>query len=152
MRISDLSSDVCSSDLHFALTGIARGGCWRLGTDILDEHHAGLSLLRPVLAGSNVSTIDLRLADDSELDMPLSASTGTTHAGSFQLQRDSAFAKLPALLLRGLRKLATGELRVPSSPSLRLKLTESRSEEHTSELQSLMRNSSSVFCLKKQTK
>src|SRR3546814_12842507 len=88
---------------HVALTGIARGGCWRLGTDILDEHHAGLSLLRPVLAGSNVSTIDLRLADDSELDMPLSASTGTTHPGSFQLQRDGAFAKLPAFLFRGPR-------------------------------------------------
>src|SRR3546814_9925032 len=134
--------------------------------------------------------------------MPLSASPGTTHAGSFQLQRDSAFAKLPALLLRGLRKLATGELRVPSSPSLRLKLTESgyalgdgmrvlstalrrtlrwqiekrrpedlwllllsdgtqpldpaapriadcRSEEHTSELQSLLRISYAVLCLTK---
>lgn len=110
---------------HAALTAVARRGCWRLSTDILDEHHAGLSLLRPVLVGSNVSTIDLRLTDDSELDIPLSASTGTTHTGSFQLQRNSAFAKLPALLLRGLRKLATGELRVPSAPSLRLKLTES---------------------------
>src|SRR3546814_9236958 len=30
--------------------------------------------------------------------------------------------------------------------------TRSRSEEHTSELQSLMRNSYAVFCLKKQTK
>src|SRR3546814_8401193 len=30
-----------------------------------------------------------------------------------------------------------------------LKLTEARSEEHTSELQSLMRNSYAVFCLKK---
>src|SRR3546814_18683437 len=66
---------------HVALTGIARGGCWRLGTDILDEHHAGLSLLRPVLAGSNVSTIDLRLADDSELDMPLSARSEERRVG-----------------------------------------------------------------------
>src|SRR3546814_15571964 len=62
---------------HVALTGIARGGCWRLGTDILDEHHAGLSLLRPVLAGSNVSTIDLRLADDVELECPPQSCTQT---------------------------------------------------------------------------
>src|SRR3546814_1355564 len=77
---------------HVALTGIARGGCWRLGTDILVEHHAGLSLLRPVLAGSNVSTIDLRLADDIELDMPLCAGTGSTHAGSVQFTRALSFS------------------------------------------------------------
>src|SRR3546814_8302056 len=36
-------------------------------------------------------------------------------------------------------------------PSARLRHTHYRSEEHTSELQSLMRNSYAVFCLKKKT-
>lgn len=107
---------------HAALAGIARCGCWQLDADLLDERYAGLSLLQPVLAGANASTIDLQLVDDSGLNVHLSSSTGATHAGSFQLQRDSAFAKLPALLLRDLRDLATGTLRISSSPSLRLKL------------------------------
>src|SRR3546814_1829417 len=39
----------------------------------------------------------------------------------------------------------------PVSPRL-LRLSRARSEEHTSELQSLMRNSYAVFCLKKKKK
>src|SRR3546814_3741080 len=43
-----------------------------------------------------------------------------------------------------------GERRLPHAPVHRL-LPGHRSEEHTSELQSLMRNSYAVFCLKKKT-
>src|SRR3546814_7825586 len=40
---------------------------------------------------------------------------------------------------------------LPAQPEVRMPPTSAdRSEEHTSELQSLMRNSSAVFCLKKQ--
>src|SRR3546814_8046322 len=49
------------------------------------------------------------------------------------------------------RKLSISQAKPPSaiSPETRLPLPASRSEEHTSELQSLMRNSYAVFCLKK---
>src|SRR3546814_6401182 len=40
---------------------------------------------------------------------------------------------------------------LPSRPSRRTLQALARSEEHTSELQSLMRNSYAVFCLKKKT-
>src|SRR3546814_10714432 len=40
---------------------------------------------------------------------------------------------------------------LPHAPPLRLPVTDSRSEEHTSELQSLLRTPYDVFCMKKQT-
>src|SRR3546814_4129819 len=40
----------------------------------------------------------------------------------------------------------------PGTGDIQLTVVQKRSEEHTSELQSLMRNSYAVFCLKKKTK
>src|SRR3546814_8368115 len=93
MRISDWSSDVCSSDLASwtPLTNTSRG--------------AGMSAIR---AGSNAAT---------------AASTGA------KARRSSARSG------------------VYFHASLR-----GRSEEHTSELQTLMRISYAVFCLKKKNK
>src|SRR3546814_5864056 len=48
-------------------------------------------------------------------------------------------------LSRGLDPLGRHDLLAPTYPAC---ATRDRSEEHTSELQSLMRNSSAVFCLK----
>lgn len=104
------------------LTRVARCGCWQLDANLLDPHYAGLSLLQPVLAGVNVSAIELMLADEGGVELMLGSSVGTTHAGSFRLQRDSAFAKLPALLLRSLRKLANGLLQLPATSSPRIQL------------------------------
>src|SRR3546814_6688956 len=70
--------------------------------------------------------------------MPMPASQGQT-------------AKVPANIWNSATKPAR-----PGSPRLakaaRIVAAASRSEEHTSELQSLMRNSYAVFCLKKQKK
>src|SRR3546814_9188244 len=104
MRISDWSSDVCSSDLAFAR---------RFGAAALLE----LDRLRgraaePALAIAPPATFKRRFELVSEID----------HVEA---------------LLFPLRRLAF-EL-------------QARSEEHTSELQSLMRISYAVFCLKKKT-
>src|SRR3546814_3088365 len=56
----------------------------------------------------------------------------------------------PGLLLAGRSLLALGGLLLVGA-RLRLALPVARSEEHTSELQSLMRISYAVFCLKKKT-
>src|SRR3546814_3060502 len=97
MRISDWSSDVCSSDL---LPGIDYGGRRRR-----------VSRLREALV--------LRTAD--------------------------AVTAASAPILDSLEKLGISAHRVPLGVDLRAW----RSEEHTSELQSLMRISYAVFCLKK---
>src|SRR3546814_5556053 len=100
MRISDWSSDVCSSDLSGPMTCQPSGSLTRC-------------LSRP-WAGGSVARCD-------------------TNQSVPRVQATAAVTRP-----------ATGEARVAS--------TVTRSEEHTSELQSLMRISYAVFCLKKKKK
>src|SRR3546814_9071000 len=103
MRISDWSSDVCSSDLQQA-----RGG--RADLALVEEHAPGGRLDRRVEMRT-IGEHDLRcLTAEFETDALQVAFAGIDH----QLAPDRA-----------------------------------RSEEHTSELQSLMRISYAVLCLKK---
>ena len=104
------------------LAAVAQKGCWRIDGSVLDPRYAGLSLLWPVLAGTNTSLIDLVLTDANGATTLLGSSVGTTHPGSFRLQRDRAFAKLPAMLLRSLRQLAHGDLQLPDIKPARLML------------------------------
>src|SRR3546814_19889169 len=55
----------------------------------------------------------------------------------------------PALCWRAVQFAADGERRHPRRAAGRPRAADRRSEEHTSELQSLMRISYAVFCLKK---
>src|SRR3546814_8702909 len=111
MRISDWSSDVCSSDLQGVLpedVGVARN----LDHDGDDR--------RPSLGCAELSVLIVTLCPcDTE-----AVGGGADHAGDLD------------------RNLLT--------PNLGKRVV--RSEEHTSELQSLMRISYAVFCLKKKTK
>src|SRR3546814_2118124 len=99
MRISDWSSDVCSSDLAQALN---------------------LRRRRPSYAGLHDA-----MADDS-----LGRSA----------QAARCFAAVEPLVVAEVARHRVG-----------LAADRQRSEEHTSELQSLMRTSYAVFCLKKKT-
>src|SRR3546814_4506009 len=110
MRISDWSSDVCSSDL--AGRDIGRLVDVGTGTGRMIELFAGRA--------TEVSGID-RSAEMLRL----------------------ARAKLEAAGIAA--DLRQGDMYAPPLPS------DGRSEEHTSELQSLMRISYAVFCLKKKT-
>src|SRR3546814_6399781 len=104
MRISDWSSDVCSSDL---LVGMRQG---RL------QRRDGFFLTEMAQKTQNPLRIDTELG------------------------------------LRLLRcPIQTVDDRCKTHPArgVRLRIEKQRSEEHTSELQSLMRISSAVFCLKK---
>src|SRR3546814_2143852 len=127
MRISDWSSDVCSSDLPALRCGILGDGHFRV--DLLPG-------LRPQLVG-------LLLADQYELlaagDRGLRAACD--HAAS--QQQAGHDRRLPD------RRPGRGAIE-PSHLSYLSRLM--RSEEHTSELQSLMRISYAVFCLKKKKK
>src|SRR3546814_5609624 len=122
MRISDWSSDVCSSDLMPGL----------LGDEWTPEQGRQVMLLEEFIAARLEPAgggFALPLA-------PLRQKSALLHGHCHQ-KAFNAVAPVQAVL--GL------------VPELRVELIDSscRSEEHTSELQSLMRNSYAVFCLKK---
>src|SRR3546814_2705028 len=147
MRISDWSSDVCSSDLPLA--GIERtahrelypcaaadpaplGRCIDLRQQraIETEHHRRLARLGPLprLVGLGRDRLGLRLG----------------RPGNEGICRRLIHRRL-GLAVRFTSDSHRNSLRYHYAIQI-------RSEEHTSELQSLMRTSSAVFCLKTKNK
>lgn len=92
-----------------ALADCAAFGCWMLDAGLVDSRYAGLGLLGPMASGWDATELDLELVHPDGSADRLDNSWGATRADSFELQRDEAFRKLPALLMRALRKLASGE-------------------------------------------
>src|SRR3546814_2567505 len=135
LRISDWSSDVCSSDLDMLLDYVdvagtrARGGEPPCYCAIASRER--MTRLRDAVlgAGLNLEAIDVA---DMALSHVLGRAAGAGEAVS-------------ALVLgnQGLRFVIVNDGKLSLFR---------RSEEHTSELQSLMRISYAVFCLKKKTK
>src|SRR3546814_8748069 len=121
MRISDWSSDVCSSDL--------------LLDDLLDD--------RETKAGAARSRGHVRLDQPVAFDRQTDAVVGhlDRHIIVFGIFRKPHHDVAVGLIIARFDRLD----RVLDDIGERL----SRSEEHTSELQSLMRISYAVFCLKK---
>src|SRR3546814_1642076 len=127
MRISDWSSDVCSSDLD------------PMQADILDALRRGANEDALSLARAATTANPQDPQAHRALAMALRAS-GDSDAALVSIDRAIALAPEDAELhfhragyLVGGRQLEAAQ----------------RSEEHTSELQSLMRISYAVFCLKK---
>src|SRR3546814_10710096 len=117
MRISDWSSDVCSSDLRRNRQAPGRS---------LPVHRSGRARRGEGMPGRNRSSCECEFA--------------SLFGGRFGRRRIG--------FDRGQRGLAGG-LRGEDQPRSE---NDERSEEHTSELQSLMRISYAVFCLKKKRK
>src|SRR3546814_998055 len=132
MRISDWSSDVCSSDLAGALDDLPQG----------------------------------RAPAAPPVDRGRVSAGGALHAVGLRRGVDAALRQLHQGHLRAVPRLAGpldgrgagtgagggdagGALRRVPHPALDVVPPPPRSEEHTSELQSLMRTSYAVFCLKK---
>src|SRR3546814_10729713 len=114
MRISDWSSDVCSSDLDVQVFG-ARDYAMRVWID------PGRAAELNLTAGDIVTALraqNVQVAEGVVGQPPFD--TGAAHQLNVETQG-------------------------------RFKTAAERSEEHTSELQSLMRISYAVFCLKKKT-
>src|SRR3546814_4146557 len=127
MRISDWSSDVCSSDLdapELILIEL-RGEVAELAQDIQQ--------LREALPGAPVVVLT------DERDPGTLAACLHAGAAAFLLKDISLEA-----LIHSLKLAMLGQKVMPTELA--------RSEEHTSELQSLMRISYAVFCLKKKTR
>src|SRR3546814_10238005 len=132
MRISDWSSDVCSSDL---VSGRSPEGWARAVAEAASVHGADRVVAEANNGGAMVESV-LRAAD---MRLPVRL----VHASRGR----SARAEPVAALYESGRALHCGAF-----PELEDEMCGllARSEEHTSELQSLMRTSYDVFCLKKQ--
>src|SRR3546814_7503766 len=117
MRISDWSSDVCSSDLHNANKPLIDGQRLVLIDDSIVRGTTSLKIVQM-----------LREAGAAEVHMRI-ASPPTRHSCYYGVDTPER------------AKLLAAQMNVEQMAD--------RSEEHTSELQSLMRNSYAAFCLKK---
>src|SRR3546814_1376477 len=140
MRISDWSSDVCSSDLAtFDPAGLYRLRAVldlleRLGLDAAGIHAHARALQDRFLAGLRARPGGALRAERLLVD-PARLACGNFL--TFDLGSEAAAGALH------------GRLRAADIVTdFRAACLRVRSEEHTSELQSLMRTSSAVFCLK----
>src|SRR3546814_2092513 len=119
MRISDWSSDVCSSDLGDAVAARRHGGLCDL-PERSDDHD------REARRGA------AQISADAHRTMARTPAQHAPDVGAAAARRHRPTA---------------GDAGAAARKSRRRQ----RSEEHTSELQSLMRISYAVFCLKKKT-
>src|SRR3546814_5537685 len=132
MRISDCSSDVCSSDLNERLLvagswrGLGAGRAWTK-----DEAH-------------RLARIRLDIPNNADIDWKIDIRKSTARppialrSWLVRLAEETRSRSRRAFAHRG---RPVGAIQGPP-------IIEARSEEHTSELQSLMRISYAVFCLK----
>src|SRR3546814_10576285 len=128
MRISDWSSDVCSSDLADDL-----------------RHHA--------VRGARIA-VRQRRTRRALLVGGRTGAAGADRAGAWRRRcarrgRDDAELSAVGLCPRGVRRAVDVAVADALAPRRGGAADDRRSEEHTSELQSLMRISYAVFCLKK---
>src|SRR3546814_7295928 len=125
MRISDWSSDVCSSDL---------------------VHAIGDKVQCPEAIAAQSVLAAAALAVQSHVDV-VHPATGDTRPVSLFLVTVAASGERKSAA----DSIATDPIRLREA-ELHEQYDRDRSEEHTSELQSLMRISYAVFCLKKNTR
>src|SRR3546814_8454164 len=148
MRISDWSSDVCSSDLQ---VGIARAEPYEPCIDGKEQRTDAVSAQRLWQAAEQVDEEESPEREDDDVGQ-------NHHADGDRVPAHFAPGGAPeAVVDRELRQ--DGEQHDAQSSRARLdghpqhenciEDASDRSEEHTSELQSLMRISYAVFCLQK---
>src|SRR3546814_3057530 len=132
MRISDWSSDVCSSDLLGPGVGVGAVG------GVGGEDGDAVVCCGRVHAAS-VANEGLRAAAGMRTLRPVPIAPWIFLDSSLRPERSPELSGLTALDPRTAQRW----------PSARGHAGRTRSEEHTSELQSLMRTSYAVFCLTK---
>src|SRR3546814_6012787 len=139
MRISDWSSDVCSSDLMVptvSLSIVLIAPAKRAVPEIRFWLVSSLTALVSDMPG--ISTISAAITTVLRLSGPTNLATRIATVAA-------SIAEIASLASRRRGRVADTQSTTPTSSPI-------RSEEHTSELQSLMRISYAVFCLKKKTK
>src|SRR3546814_9750422 len=125
MRISDWSSDVCSSDLDGGVRVVETAG-QRAADHSAQLKANGVKIIHKCTAVRHALAAERLGVDAVSVD-------------GFECAGHPGEDDIPGLILL---PVAANRLSIPM-------LASGRSEEHTSELQSLMRISYAVFCLKK---
>lgn len=105
-----------------ALGDRAEWGCWDFDSSLTEPASAAQALLGPVMRGEVATELELQLHHVDRPPTTLVTSWGSTCRTSVMTQCEQAFRKIPALLMRSLRQLASGELDVPSQRTARLQL------------------------------
>src|SRR3546814_7049888 len=151
MRISDWSSDVCSSDLQAGLGGVARRGHrFERAALVLEVALGGLDQVRDQVEAPLQLHVDLgegvlvRVArgDQAVVDADRPE---REHDHNCEQDQHGNHQSSPCSCNSGIRRYDRPAIAAYAGGK-------PRSEEHTSELQSLMRISYAVFCLKKKKK
>src|SRR3546814_3602612 len=140
MRIRDWSSDVCSSDL-------TPDGTAETGIFIAEDVTAGIALYFVKATPEYLADFERRHARATEAYRRQQAAEAADSGFDFGqvLALGLGAAVISSADLPGVDKMQLGQAFVSD-------VLGERSEEHTSELQSLMRSSYAVFCLKKKKK
>src|SRR3546814_1657641 len=134
MRISDWSSDVCSSDLSVSTDTHFSHKAWHDTSDAIGK-------IKYPMIGDPTHEI----SSNFEILRP----TGLADRGTFIVDPQGVIQAIE-ITAEGIGRDALELLRkVKAAQYVAAHPGEVRSEEHTSELQSLMRISYAVFCLKK---
>src|SRR3546814_7618468 len=146
MRISDWSSDVCSSDLlHNRWKTLLLGGGGAFAATIM----AFMTLpfqFQPTI-DTDYSQVNVEMVPGSTLEQTGAVTQHVADVLSQSSIVDSAFSDIEPTKATIYLTLKKGHEQ--SSVDWEREMAPKRSEEHTSELQSLMRTSYAVFCLKK---
>src|SRR3546814_1301819 len=137
MRISDWSSDVCSSDLQ-------------AGTGHLAHHLVGEALGERAVEHARQPVLGVLRGTPDQQPRRLDPHRHLGQLHLYRLELDQRLAEGLALL-HVAERLVERRLRDGQAHGRVTAALQVRSEEHTSELQSLMRISYAVFCLKKKT-
>src|SRR3546814_8917807 len=135
MRISDWSSDVCSSDLELAEDGSAA----LLGQGVSAE---AIEIQRRAALrydGSD-STLEVEVSEPQRMR----AEFETLHRARFGFVAEETPLVIETAIAEAVGK--TVDSSSPATAGVQTSASAGRSEEHTSELQSLMRISYAVFC------
>src|SRR3546814_4947426 len=161
MRISDWSSDVCSSDLLIRFTGLVIDTQGKVKTLLsrkdkrperpdFKQDAKGKTLI-PGLIDAHGHVMGLGF---SLMTLDLSETTSLADAQAAIRRYAADNPEVPWIIGRGWNQEKWGPGRFPTAAAIAAVVADrpvwlERSEEHTSELQSLMRISYAVFCLEK---
>src|SRR3546814_7767029 len=172
MRISDCSSDVCSSDLasrvfhspkgeapvprqayvngRYAPHGDAAVHIEDRGYQFADGVYEVVPVFDGILVDEDLHFDRLdRSLGELRIAQPMSRPALTLVARALMRRNGLTNGMLYMTVTRGVAPRDHKFPKASTRPPLVMTTRQTRSEEHTSELQSLMRNSYAVFCLKK---